>query len=132
MVHVKLTVTGELFQLFPFGCGEIAAAIAGGVFAIFRLIFPVFELPAASVTVPETVCPAPSVVIVCGEGQLVTGDEDCVHVKLTVTFVLFQSWAFGNGEAEATMDGCVSSIFSVTLAGADIFPATSVAEPDTI
>jgi len=63
LVHVKLTVTGELFQLFPFGCGEIAAAIAGGVFAIFRLIFPVFELPAASVTVPETVCAGPSVVI---------------------------------------------------------------------
>lgn len=61
---MKLTVAGELFHPFPFGCGEIAAAIAGGVFAMFRLTCPVFKLPAASVTVPETLWPAPSVLIV--------------------------------------------------------------------
>lgn len=49
-----------------------------------------FELFAASVTVPVTTCPAPSVVTVCGEEQLVNGEVDCVQVKLTVTFVLFQ------------------------------------------
>jgi len=131
-VQVKLTVRGELFQPFPFGAGEIASVIAGGVFAIFRLTCPIFELPAASVTVPETVCPAPSVVIVRGEGQLVMGDEDCVHVKLTVTSVLFHARAFGKGEVEPAMDGSANSRFSVTLAGAEVLPATSVAAPDTI
>ena len=60
------------------------------------------------------------------------GEEDCVQVKLTVTFVLFQPWAFGNGEAEPTMFGSVSSTFRVTVAGSDVFPATSVAVADTV
>jgi hypothetical protein len=131
-VHVKLTVTAELFQPFAFGCGEMAAVIVGGVFAIFRLTCPAFELFAASVTVPETVCPAPSVVIVCAGEQLVIGDVDCVQVKLTVTFVLFHPWALGEGETEPAMDGGINSTFRVTFAGADVFPATSVAVPETI
>ena len=54
-VHWKVTLTDELFQLFPFGGGETVAVIAGGVFAMFSVICPVFEFPAASVTVPEIV-----------------------------------------------------------------------------
>lgn len=128
---MKLTVAGELFHPFPFGCGEIAAVITGGVFAIFKLTCAVFVLFAWSATTPETTCPAPSAVIVCGEAQLVRGEVDCVHVKLTVTFVLFQPWEFGSGEPEPVMFGSVSSIFRVTLAGTDVFPAISIAVPET-
>jgi hypothetical protein len=130
-VQVKLTVTAELFQPLAFGCGEMAAVIAGGVFAMFKVTRAEFVLFAASVTVPETTCPAPSVAIVCGEAQLVIGAIACVQVKFTVTLVLFQPCEFAVGEAEATMDGSVSSTLSVTLAGADVLPARSVAVPET-
>jgi hypothetical protein len=90
LVQPKVTVTAELFQPFAFGCGETDDVIVGGIFAMFRVSCAVFELFAASETVPETVWPAPSALIVCGDAQLVSGDVDCAHVKLTVTFVLFQ------------------------------------------
>lgn len=53
-VHVKLTVTLELFQPFAFGEGETAAVIFGGVSPMFNVILVVALFPATSVTVPVT------------------------------------------------------------------------------
>ncbi len=53
-MHVKLTVTLELFQPFEFGGGEAAAVIFGGAFPMFSVILVVAVFPATSVTVPVT------------------------------------------------------------------------------
>jgi hypothetical protein len=86
--------------------------------------------PATSVTVPVTGSLAPSVVTTCGVGQLLIGAPPAVHVKLTVTFVLFHPAELGSGVATATIVGGVFDIFSVTCADA-VLPATSVAVPFT-
>lgn len=68
---------------------------------------------------------------VCGNEHPVRGENDFVQVKLTVTFVLFQPCAFAAGDPAAAIDGSVSSTFRLTLVDA-VFPATSVAVPDTV
>ena len=53
-VQWKVTVTDELFQLFPFGGGETVAAIWGGVVAMLTYTVALFGLSATSFTVPVT------------------------------------------------------------------------------
>jgi hypothetical protein len=89
LVQVKVTVTAELFQPLALGWGDTEAVICGGTLAMFSVTLAVFVFPAASVTVPVTICPAPSVLMVCGAGQLVIEEVEAVQVKLTVTLVLF-------------------------------------------
>jgi len=52
-LHVNVTVTFELFQPFPFGVGEDAVEIVGGVLSIFNLMLVLAVFPALSVAVPE-------------------------------------------------------------------------------
>ena len=52
--HVKVTVTGELFQPAELGKGDRAAVITGGVdLTIFSVTLAVAVFPALSVAVPE-------------------------------------------------------------------------------
>ena len=67
---------------------------------------------------------------VCGCGQVASGAVVAVHVKVTVTLVLFQPLEFGAGETLATILGGVVAIFSVTLAVFVLF-AASVTVPET-
>jgi hypothetical protein len=93
-------------------------------------VIEVFALkPAASVTVPETIWFVPSLLTVCGCGQLVTGEADGVHWNVTVTGVLFQPAAFAAGAAVAVMLGGTVSRFTTTVAVA-VLPAISVAVPE--
>ena len=57
------------------------------------------------------------------------GATAAVQVNVTVTLPLFQPLGFGVGEAEAVIEGSVSSMFSVVLAVA-VLPALSVAVPE--
>ena len=102
--------------------------IVGGLVPIFSVMLAVAEFPAMSVAVPEIVWPAPSVLMVCGAGQVAIGAVVLVHTKLTVTLELFHPLASGPGEAVATILGGVKAIFNITFAVAE-FPATSVALP---
>jgi hypothetical protein len=45
--------------------------------------------------------------MICGPGQLATGELPDVQVNVTVTFVLFQPLALGAGDADAAMVGGV-------------------------
>jgi hypothetical protein len=58
------------------------------------------------------------------------GASEGVHVNETVTLVLFQLFAFAAGEAEATIEGTVSSRFNVVFTVA-VLPALSVTVPET-
>jgi hypothetical protein len=88
----------------------------------------VAELPATSNTVPLMDCPIPSVVIVCGGGQVTTPDKLSEHVKVTVTGVLFQPVADAAGDCVAVIVGGVKSKLTLAHAVADK-PAMSTALP---
>jgi len=79
--------------------------MTGGVISIFTETLTVAVLPAVSVTLPVTTCPAPSVESVCGLEQLAIGRPPRVHVKLMVTGELFQPLELGAGLSVATMAG---------------------------
>jgi hypothetical protein len=128
--HAKLTVTLELFHAAAFGAGETEGTIVGNFVPMLRVTFAVAELPATSVTVPEIVWPAPSVLSDCGGGQLAIGAVVFVQTKLTVTLELFHPFASGAGDGDALIVGGVKAMFSVTFAVAG-FPAKSVAVPLT-
>ena len=66
--------------------------------------------------------------MVCGDGQVATPDRLSVHVKVTVTGVVFQVFASGAGEAAATIVGGVRSRFTEAQAVADS-PELSIALP---
>jgi len=121
-------VTLELFQPAAFGVGAGLGTIVGGLVPIFNGRLAVAEFPAMSVAVPETVWPAPSVLMVCGGGQVAIGAVVFVQTKLTVTLELFHPLASGTGNTVAMILGGVNAIFSSTFAVAG-FPATSVAIP---
>lgn len=127
-LHVKLTVTGVVFQPFALGAGERLAEIVGSVLSSLITTVAVAVAPAASVTVPDTGMLDPELEMVCGEGQLLIGAPPAVHTKLTVTLLLFQPAPLGWGDTLAVMVGAVSEMFSVMLALA-LFPARSVAVP---
>src|SRR5579859_1501076 len=61
-------------------------------------------------------------------GQEATPDNASVQVNETVTSVLFQPAALGEGEPEAVIEGGVSSILTVAVVVL-VFPATSVLLP---
>src|SRR5258705_13056424 len=124
--QAKLTVTLELFQPAAFDGGAGLGTIVGGFVPIFKVRLAPAIFPATSVAVPETVWPAPSVLIVCGGGQVAIGAVVLVQTKLTVTLELFHPLASGTGNTVAMILGGVNAIFSSTFAVAG-FPATSVA-----
>ena len=61
-------------------------------------------------------------------GQVATPDKVSEQVNATATFVLFQPAALGAGVAVELMVGGVLSMLTL-VAGAELFPALSVAVP---
>lgn len=128
-VMVPDTVT---LTIFPFGGqsadGLAEAVITGGVLStLIPLTVDVAELPAKSVQVPLTDCPAPSADRIVGAGGLPAASPESLsaQVKLTVTFVLFQPFALGAGVREPVMLGGVLSILIPPSVAAAEFPAKS-------
>jgi hypothetical protein len=117
---LKLTV--ELFE------GE-AMVTLGGVLSSLMLTDVLATLPALSMAVPETDWLTPSVVTVCGGGQVATPEDESVQLNVTVGLLLFQPAAFGTGDTTAVIAGDVWSTLTVTEVLA-VFPATSVAVPE--
>jgi hypothetical protein len=62
---------------------------------------------------------------VCGVEQVAMGADPAIHVKLTVTGVLFHPFAFGGGVRVAVILGLSKSILTVLVLVA-LFPARSV------
>jgi hypothetical protein len=125
--------------IFPFGgqsaLGLAEAVTTGGVLSmLIPLTVAVAELPATSVQVPLTDCPAPSAERTVGAGGLPSAKPErlSVHVKLTVTLVLFQPFAFGAGDRIPAMLGGVLSIWTVTALGGSTFPLLSVAKKEIV
>src|SRR5437667_3571667 len=82
-------------------------------------------LPAWSIAIPVTFWAAPSVVTVCGIGQLAIPEIASEHEKVRVSVVSFQPLLFGGDAATALIVGAVVSIFKLTLASASTFAALS-------
>src|SRR5439155_40419 len=87
-------------------------------------------LPATSTAVPVTTWPAPSVLTVMGSGHRAMPLPPSVHVKLTLTSLLFQPAAFADGLTTALIVGRLLSMLSVTDTVAWL-PALSTAVPLT-
>ena len=87
-------------------------------------------LPALSVAVPVTTCPAPSVVTTRGAGHEAIPERSSAQTNVTVAFPFSHPAAVGSGATVAEIVGTVLSMFSVTLATA-VLPALSVAVPLT-
>jgi hypothetical protein len=95
-----VTVAVLLIQPLAFAVGVTAAVITGAVKSIFKVTDAVAVAPDASFAVPVTTWFAPCVATVCAPGH-VTGATPPLHVKVTVTLVLFQPAAFAGGAAIA-------------------------------
>jgi len=102
-----VTVTGVLFQPLPEAIGDCVAVMVGGVLSKLTLAHAVVDSPVLSTALPQNDWFAPSVFTAMGEGQLAKGLEPGVHVKVTVTSVLFQPFEFGAGATTAMMEGAV-------------------------
>ena len=73
-LHVQCTVTGPLYQ--PSGAGGTEAVSVGGVWSTLMPFSVVeLELPAVSVALPVTDCPAPSFESVVGSAHVATPDS---------------------------------------------------------
>ena len=132
-VQVKLIVTGELFQPFPFGGMDLDPVIVGGVLSMFiPLTVAETELPALSVQVEPRDWPEPSVETTCGVvGSTFTPDSPSAQVKDVVTSTLFHPFVLREGDFEPVSVGAVvSMLIPVTLVEAG-FPALSVQVPVT-
>src|SRR5215472_1381542 len=128
-VTVPSMVTVGTITSVPF-FGEVMAR-TGGVLSMLRLADAVAVLPARSRAVPETAWLAPSVEATTWVGQKSTPLSASEQLKLTVTLVLFQPAALGEGDTMAAIAGAVSSMFKVAFALA-VFPALSLAVPVTV
>lgn len=130
-VHVKDTVTVELFHPNEFAPGVLEPVIDGRVRSMLMSLSLVLAgLPARSTHVPLTVWLKPSPRVAGGD-MLNTPDRESVQAKLTVTGVLFQPLLFGWTDLELEMFGSVRSmlmLFSVVEAE---LPAISKQVPVT-
>jgi hypothetical protein len=110
-------------------------ATAGGVLSmLIPLTVAEAELPARSWHVPLTDWFASSVERVVGAGGLpgARPESASAHWKLTVTFVLFQPFAFATGVADPEMVGGVLSSLTVSVFAVSTFPALSVPKNVTV
>ena len=96
-VAEKVTVTGPLFQPLTFGGGAAAAVTTGLVLSTLRVTLALAVFPDLSVAVPETTCPAPSVLTTTGAGQVSMPAALSEQVNFTVTLPLFQPLELGMG-----------------------------------
>ena len=85
----------------------------GAVLSMLTKTVAFAVLPALSTAVPTTGCFAASFETVTGAGHDRIPDSESEHVKLTVTFVLFQPFAFAAGDAVAVIAGGVGSVVEV-------------------
>src|SRR4051812_17622805 len=83
-------------------------------------------LSALSTAAPLADWPRPSPDFVTPSGHVLTPESASLHVKVTVTSVLFQPFAFGAGARAAVIFGSVLSSFTTTESVATLF-ALSVA-----
>ena len=90
-------MTSALYQSFAFGARSRAESIVGLVLSMLTVAGSVVLLPALSVAVPMTDWFWPSVETGWGVVQLAIPDSGSAHVKVTVTFVLFQPLRFASG-----------------------------------
>ena len=82
--------------------------------------------PATSVQVPDAIWFAPDAVNTTGGEHEAIPEPPSTPVKVTVTSVLFQPFAFGRGDAVAVTTGGVLSILSVCVVAVALLPAASV------
>ncbi len=101
--------------------GELTMS-AGFVLSTLRVTLAVAEFPAASTTVPEKICPLPSVEAACGPGQVTMDALPAVQLNVTVVFKLVQPPPLGDGETTAVMPGRVVVAVTVSCANAAMFP----------
>jgi hypothetical protein len=97
--------TSELFHPAALGAGVTKAEIEGAVLSMFSVTLVLAVLPALSTACPEMVWWAPSVLSVAGGGQLAIPEVASLHVKVTVTVVLFHPAALAAGLASAVITG---------------------------
>src|SRR4051794_32058321 len=86
--------------------------------------------PAASVALPFTLCPPPSMSVFAG-GQEAIPESASEQVKLTFTSALNQAFAFGDRSVSALTVGGVLSIETSAVSSAT-FPALLTAFPVTL
>jgi hypothetical protein len=121
-----------LCQPFAFAAGDTLTNVITG--AVLSMLMPPFvaevlTFPALSMQVPLADWFAPSVDSSTAAEQEAIPDSVSVPLKLTVTLVLFQPFAFGAGDAVADALGAVLSMLTVAVAGALTLPALSVQVP---
>ncbi|PYQ14047.1 MAG: hypothetical protein DMF80_13405 [Acidobacteria bacterium] len=97
---------------------------------MFMVTLVVAAFPATSAAEPVMTWFAPSVVTATGDEHDAAPLSASKHLKVTVTFELFQPPASGGGSMTPVMVGGVLSRFTMTDAVA-VLPAKSVAVPDT-
>jgi hypothetical protein len=129
--HKKLTVTSVSLRPCVSAGGLPFAVIVGFDLSMFNATDAVAELPALSITVPDTISFAPWVAVVIGCGHDTTPAPASSHVNDTVTSVLFQPAAFADGDAVAVIVGARVSRLTVTEVVA-VLPARSRAVPLTL
>jgi hypothetical protein len=95
---------------------------------MFTVTVALAVLPAASLAVPVTTWPCPSLVSVTGDGQVAMPEVGSEHVKLTVTSVLCHPAALAEGDTDAVMVGASPSAPTISTASRPpAFPLTSTA-----
>ncbi len=128
-LHVKLTVTGPLFQPFELGGTDLELVMIGCVRSTLILVWELLaEFPALSMHVPVTDWPPPSPRFEL-DGVLNTPERASVQVKLTVTVTLFQPLVLAPGDLELVIRGAVLSMLIPPTVAEDVLPALSVQLP---
>src|SRR5439155_14126947 len=112
--------------VLPFGGAVIVRS--GTVLSSRTVALSVAVLPALSVALPATEKPLVSLLITFAAGQESTPLRASVQVKLTVTSVLFQPFAFGCGDRVRVIPGAVLSKLMIAAVEATL-PARSLAVP---
>jgi hypothetical protein len=127
--QVKLTVTFEAFQPFPFGPGVALAVMLGSVRSMLIPAAVTEELfPALSTAVPLADWPAPCELSVIGAVHEAMPDSPSLQVKLTVTVELCHPFAFAGGETANVIDGAVVSTTLTLNMPEVVSPPLSVTE----
>ena len=128
--QMKVNVGALPNQPLAFGDGP-ANEIEGADSSIeIGSVVTVVVLPARSLIVRETVCPAPSP-NVTATGHEVTPDSASPQVNDTTTSWLNQPFAFG-GETNANSVGAVSSMLIASVVTDAVLPARSTTVPVTV
>jgi len=124
------TVTSFSCQPLIAGGKLSAGVIDGGVLSRLTVREVTALLPARSMTLPETVCSAPSPVTGCAAGHCATPESASLQLNVTVTSLRFQPNRFATGSWAAVIWGALLSRLMVTEVEA-VLPALSRASPLT-